>query len=340
MVSFVVAFSMKQGEMRVLTGGPSGGFHILQAVELKFKAHTPPPAVEQGKSSGLDEEKVQRMMETAIRKAAQAQKRPEPVVIQSDVDKPNYKRPENPNNYAVVIAADKYASLPAADFAERDADAVRAHLIALGYPARNIYFLTAQQATRAKIAQSVNTWLRNRVGENSTVFFYYSGHGAPNPQTNQAYLVPVDGDPEDLESTAYPIGLLYSKLNSLKAREVIVALDSCFSGAGGRSVLAKGTRPLVGKVTLGVVPNKIIALTASDTNQVSGTIEEQGHGTFTYYMLKGLGGDAKNSSGRVTVQSLYDYLTPKVQDASRLNNRSQTPQLKSGSSAGVGTDLR
>ena len=263
-----------------------------------------------------------------------------PKMFHSDVDKPGYTSPENPNNYAVIIGIEKYASLPAAEFAERDAEAVRAHLTALGYPARNIYFLSGHQATRAKIAQSVNTWLPKRVGENSTVFFYYSGHGAPELQSTQAYLVPIDGDAEDLDSTAYPIKQLYAKLGKLKARHVIVALDSCFSGAGGRSVLAKGTRPLVSKIDLGGVPDNVIALTASEERQISGTIEDQGHGAFTYYMLKGLGGAAKNGSGAVTVQSLYDYLTPKVQDAARLHNRDQTPQLLPAGSDRAGTRLR
>lgn len=258
----------------------------------------------------------------------------------SDVDKPQYTTPENPNNFAVIIGVEKYASLPAAEFAERDAEAVRAHLMALGYPSRNIYFLSGQQATKAKIDQSVNTWLPKRVGENSTVFFYYSGHGAPDPKTGQAYLVPVDGDAEDLDSTAYPIKQLYTKLGNLKAHHVIVALDSCFSGAGGRSVLAKGTRPLVSTIDFGGLPNNMIALTASDKSEISGTIEDQGHGAFTYFMLKGLAGAAKNASGAVTVQSLYDYLTPKVQDAARLHNRDQSPQLLPTGSERAGARLR
>ncbi|MBI5883467.1 MAG: hypothetical protein HZB91_10240, partial [Elusimicrobia bacterium] len=53
----------------------------------------------------------------------------------------------------------------------------------------------------------------------------------------------------------------------------------------------------------------------------------QGHGTFTYYFLKGLNGGAKDGSGRVTTQALYDYLKPKVQDAARRQNRDQEPVL-------------
>jgi TPR repeat protein len=287
----------------------------------------------------VSKDDVQAMVHAAVQDAVRTQDS-SPKAINSDVDTPKFQTPEEPDNFAVVIGVEKYGSLPSAQFADRDAEAVRANLLALGYPMRNIFFLNGQLATRAKMAQSVNTWLPNRVSEKSTVFFYYAGHGAPDPKTNQTYLVPVDGDGEDLESTSYPLKTLYAKLGNLKARKVLVALDSCFSGAGGRSVLAKGTRPLISTIDMGIVPENLIVLTASNRNQISGTIDEQGHGAFTYYMLKGLEGAAKTNSGHVTVQSLYDYLTPKVEDAARLHNRDQTPQLLPEDSERTGARLR
>lgn len=91
--------------------------------------------------------------------------------------------------------------------------------------------------------------------------------------------------------------------------------------------MAQGARPLVNKIDLGVPPGNVITMTASDKTQISGTLEEQRHGAFTYFLLKGLQGKAKNGSGHITALSLYDYLKPKVQDAARLHNRDQTPQL-------------
>ena len=44
-------------------------------------------------------------------------------------------------------------------------------------------------------------------GEDSTVYFYYSGHGAPDLKTGQAYLVPWDGDAQFLKDTALPAWL-------------------------------------------------------------------------------------------------------------------------------------
>src|SRR5208282_423170 len=122
---------------------------------------------------------------------------------------------------------------------------------------------------------------------------YYSGHGAPDPADSTAYLVPWDGDASYLKPSAYPVSRLYEKLAALKAKQVIVMLDSCFSGAGGRSVIAKGARPLVNVVHTAVPQDsQITVLAASSGDQISGTIDDQGHGMFTYYLLKGLKGEA------------------------------------------------
>lgn len=247
----------------------------------------------------------------------------------SDIDTPTYKIKEIPDNFAVVIGIEKYSALPDAEFAARDAEAVRNHLIALGYPKRNVIFLTGQNATRVGMQKYLDEWLPRNVKPGSTVFFYYSGHGAPDTKTGEAYLVPWDGDAKFLESTAYPLKQLYGALNKLPVKEVIVALDSCFSGAGGRSVLAKGARPLVITTDTGIFPiGKMILFGAASGDEITSSLEDQGHGMFTYYFLKGLSGAAKNNSGAVTVKGLYDYLKPLVQDEARRQNREQTPVLQ------------
>ncbi|UPT73029.1 MAG: caspase family protein [Elusimicrobiota bacterium] len=245
---------------------------------------------------------------------------------------PKFIQPPSTDDYAVIVGIENYADVPAAKYAERDAAAVKSFVQAMGVPDRNIMTLTGTRATRTGLVKAFEAWLPNNVSENSRVIVFYSGHGAPDAKTKQAYLVPSDGDPQYLAETGYPLDRLYEKLGKLKAKQVLVALDSCFSGAGGRSVLAKGTRPLVGKMDL--APNagsKVAVLSASGGDQISGSNEDAGYGTFTYNLLTGLNGAAKNAQGQVTLQSLYDYVKPKVQDEARRANREQTPQLQSAS---------
>ena len=75
------------------------------------------------------------------------------------------------------------------------------------------------------------------------------------------------------------------------------------------------------------VPPNLTVFAAAAGEQITSTLDDQGHGTFTYFFLKGLGGAAKDGSGAVTARSLHDYLKPKVQDAARRQNRDQEPVL-------------
>ncbi len=246
----------------------------------------------------------------------------------SDVDTPSYQAKENSDSFAVVVGIETYSLLPKADFAARDGRAMRDHLQSLGYPVRNTMFLADDKAVRSSLEKYVEAWLPKQVDKDSRVFFYFAGHGAPEPKSGETYLMPWDADPKYLDNTGYPMKTLLAKLDALPAKQVFVVLDTCFSGWGGRSVLAEGTRPLVTKVDLSRGSAKhLVLFTASGADEITGTAKEQGHGLFTYYFLKGLNGAARASKEGMTVQDLYDYLRPQVKDAARHDNRDQSPQL-------------
>jgi uncharacterized caspase-like protein len=262
-----------------------------------------------------------------------------PERLYSDVDKPKHHLPEHPDDFAIVVGIEKYSNdLPDAQFAEHDAAAMKEHLLALGYPERNIKFLTGSRAVRSSLEAYLEDWLPRNVKDDSRVFFYFSGHGAPAAESGQAYLVPWDGNPNFLDKTGYPLRKLYGDLNALKAKRVIVALDSCFSGAGGRSLLPEGSRPLVNNVEMSLASGgKILLFAAASPKEITSTLTEQGHGIFTYYFLKGLDGAAKDASGIITPRGLFDYLKPKVQDAASRQNRDQTPVLDGVTSGNIVT---
>ncbi|PIV40934.1 MAG: hypothetical protein COS28_06330, partial [Nitrospirae bacterium CG02_land_8_20_14_3_00_44_33] len=173
---------------------------------------------------------------------------PEKSTIKSDVDElPAIKAKPNKNSYAIVIGIEHYRQkLPKADYAVADAKTMTEYLTkVMGYPEENVVTLTNEHAAKSDFEKYFEKWLLNNVEKDGSVFIYYSGHGAPNTKTGDAYLVPYDGDPSFIEQTGYSLKKLYESLNKLQAKEIIVALDSCFSGAGGKSVIAKGARPLV-----------------------------------------------------------------------------------------------
>ena len=251
----------------------------------------------------------------------------------SELDLPaDIRSARKKNAYAVVIGIEQYREkLPKADFAERDAKLVGEYLTkVLGYPEENVIVRLNDRATRTDMVKYFEEWLKNNVEAGGSVFIYYSGHGAPNNKTGEAYLVPYDGDPSFVDSTAYPVKQLYVALDKLPAKDVTVVLYSCFSGAGGRSVLAKGARPMVLSIENPVLASgKTIVLTASGGDQISNSFEEKGHGLLTYFFLKGLQGEGDvNKDGVIEMAELYEYVKPNVQKIARKQyNNEQTPQL-------------
>ncbi len=253
--------------------------------------------------------------------------------VTSDVDTPPAGRAKTkPNAYAIVIGVETYRSkLPKADFAAHDAKIMSDYLInVMGYQDENVAVLLNEHAAKSDLEKYLEKWLPNRSEPGSTVFIYYSGHGAPHPKTGDAYLVPYDGDPSFVEETGYSLKRLYARLGKLPAKEVVVLLDSCFSGSGGRSVIAKGMRPMMLALENPVLPGgKTVVLAASSGAQVSSTYEQKSHGLLTYFFLKGLQGEAdSNKDGAVELKELFAYLKPQVERKARRDfNNEQTPQL-------------
>lgn len=255
-----------------------------------------------------------------------------PEAVRSDVDELPKARLPVRRAHAVVIGVERYRQqLPAADFAASDARLVAKYLTqTMGFPAENVAVLTNDGATRGDLEKYLDRWLANRVEPGDSVFVYYSGHGSPNPATGDAYLVPFDGDPMYLDQTAYSVQRLYAGLAKLPTKDVTVVLDSCFSGAGGRSVLAKGARPLVSVQTKANIPEELTVLSAAAGNQISQSYQVKGHGLFTYFFLKALAKQA--ASGTFDMKQVYDSAAPEVSRVARQDyNTEQQPQWHGGS---------
>jgi uncharacterized caspase-like protein len=243
--------------------------------------------------------------------------------LQDDVlDVPEFGVESRPDDAAVIIGLEKYRDLPASDFSAGDAELVKKYVVALGFEEQNIQLLLNERATLTDIRKSLERWLPNRVNSRSRVFIYYSGHGSPEPAKGEAYMVPYDGDPSYLPDTAYPLQKLYATLAALPAAEVVVVMDSCFSGAGGRSVLAKGARPLVMQLDKGpALPPNMAVMSASQGSQISTSSPAREHGIFTYHLLKAL------REGKNGLSAIYEYVRPKVETEAKLFNVQQTPSI-------------
>lgn len=276
-----------------------------------------PPA-----APGITKEEIATIVQAAVEKAGKREAKPAPAP--SAIDRPQFSAAERvmgERDLAVVIGIEGYQNLPKSDYSYDDARLVREYVKALGFKERNIEWLTDERATKSSIEKTIEVWLRNKTQPDSRILVYYSGHGSPDPATGEGYIVPYDGDPNYLAVTGYPLKRLYEKLGALPARETVVILDACFSGAGGRSVLARGTRPLVMAAAEAPRSGTMVVLTATQGSQISASSPEKGHGIFTYYFLKAL------QEGKKSVADIYAYLKPLVEDEAKGLNVQQSPSL-------------
>ena len=250
-----------------------------------------------------------------------------------------------PNAIAIIIGNKDYQHTDPVKYALNDAQTMKKYLIkTLGYKPGNIFYI--ENATKSNFETYFGTEedhkgkLYNQLKRNqSEVFVYYSGHGAPALDDHKAYFVPVDCEPNYLEQGGYPREVFYSNLTKLPAKSFTVVIDACFSGAkvydDMSPVRIKVSDPLQ-KFTNGVI------ISSASGSQVSTWYNEKKHSLFTYFFLKAIkdGEEADaNNDGKLTYGELFDYISHQNNGvpyyARKIHGVEQIPVMRGGAKDAV-----
>lgn len=230
----------------------------------------------------------------------------------------------NDKTYVVVIGNEKYKYKQAVPYAYNDSRvfAEYCHKV-LGVPKDNIR--SCEDATFSEIKEQIN-YLQNRCEispEELNIIFYYAGHGIPNLEERTAYLLPYDASGTDFGSCIC-LNSLYDTFDNMKAKNVTVFLDACFSGATRNSEMLFTERFVEIEVEDFVAKGNTVVFSASEGNQTAMGYDEQQHGFFTYYLLKSL----QESKGNITLKELADNIHKNVSAKSLdKKNKKQTPKV-------------
>ena len=257
----------------------------------------------------------------------------EVVVGVSDVDVNIPKgKGNNDKTFAVIIANEDYTSVPTVPMAGNDGRVFAQYCEqTLGLPKENI--LQYPNATYGKMIRAVQDITNIASAYNDIrVIFYYAGHGIPNESTRDAFLLPIDADGSQTEA-CYPLKKLYGELSGLGAKQVVVFLDACFSGSTGEGGTLMANARGVALVARQERPTgNLIVFSAASDDQTAFPYKDQGHGMFTYYLLKKL----QSSKGNVTLGDLGQYIIDNVKQKSVvLNRKLQTPTVTCSSALTV-----
>lgn len=241
---------------------------------------------------------------------------------------------KNANTFVLIFGIENYieSDISNVDFALNDGAKFREYCLrTLGIPEQNIHYRS--DATRNQLRSEIK-WARNiseAYGKDANLIVYYSGHGMPDERTRRAYLLPADGIANDPES-GYALSSLYEELGEMNFNSSLVLLDACFSGTKRNGEMLTASKGVAIKPSNEELFGNVAVLSATQGDDTAYPDEENGHGLFTYYLLKKL----QESKGNVTIAELSDYISTNVKRASVVRNaKMQTPTVNYSSESSI-----
>jgi hypothetical protein len=243
----------------------------------------------------------------------------------------NIKRSASRDAVAIIIGIQNYKRVPKADFANNDAKEFYEYAIrGLGIKPENIKLLLDEEADELEIVKAFENWLPLQVNKNKTdVFVFYSGHGLPSPDGQSLYFLPYGVDKQYLSRTAVGQKEVVAYLTASKPKSVTMFIDACYSGqTRGGEVLLASAKPISLKTETNVFPSNFTVISASANDQISSASPELKHGIFSFFLMKGMEGDADgNKDGKITAGEMQEYLQDKVSRQAMSMSRKQDTQL-------------
>jgi len=212
----------------------------------------------------------------------------------------------------VVIGINRYTKAPRLNYAVNDAKSVVAAVQKLGFASDKILLLLDQEATKQRIEQILYGTLR-RASPEDRVLVFFAGHGFTSALPRggeEGFLLPVDGDPDDLPLTAIAMEDIRKIARRIPAKHILFAVDACYSGF---SISRDVSAIKVDTAYLEAVTREPAVQIITAGRKGEQVLEEEGHGLFTRRLLHGLTGTADtDQNGIITAQELATWLETRV----------------------------
>ena len=250
--------------------------------------------------------------------------------IFADLDPTAGKRVQANNNALALIVgiADYKRTDASAIYADKDGQYFHDYAsLKLGIPDSNIKTMLNDKAEQGDVILAVKDWIRRSSTQGKTdVYVFFAGHGLASQDGEKMYLLPFDGHPRLLDDTAISRERLFSDIASANPRSVTVFLDTCYSGTTRSSDMLIASRPIGIRALEQSIPDNFTVMTAAAGDQTAKPLEEAKHGMFSYFLMKGMEGEADaNNDNQITASELHAYVEQNViQQSSGL----QTPELQ------------
>jgi hypothetical protein len=219
---------------------------------------------------------------------------------------------ERPDLYVLAIAVNKYRDgdlrlkypIPDANDLARSIQSGGKRLFGK-VVVRTVY---DSEATREGVTRAFQE-VGGKTRRDDVFVLFIAGHGITYEKDGNYYFLPVDfrytGE-EAIRKQGISKDDLTKNLTHIQAMKSLLLLDTCNSGSFAEAVASRNIVEKTAVTRLSKATGRS-TIVASSRDQVA--LEGyEGHGVFTYTILKGMGGEAKDREGKVTVNGLATYV--------------------------------
>jgi hypothetical protein len=233
------------------------------------------------------------------------------------------------DRYALLIGNSEYDgnAFRRLDGVRYDVDAVAEVLRSHGYEVELLRDLPSE-----RMGDEIERFIkRNGQKKNSSVVFYYAGHGVSVPNiagVEQGYLVPVDTPPPAADSTAFlnallPIYEFGNYAQRMQARHALFLFDACFAGTIFKDLgLERDDTPPPAVADLLARPARSVITSGSAGQKVPD------ESLFRLHLVRALSGEAGSfGDGFLTGEELGSFLRASVMNEGGGQQRPQFGKL-------------
>ncbi len=205
---------------------------------------------------------------------------------------------DTPECWGVIVGISNFEYINDLNYADDNARDLYENLSPV-WGESHIKLLIDSEAAKSDILNAIK-WMAGKADTDDTVLFDFSGHGSDG-----GYICPYDTYVS--LSTCISASELTNSFKSVKAKKIVVILDSCYSG-DFKDSLSTDTR---------------VILMATDPDELGWEDGAIMHSVFTYYLLSALDNFDEvdtNHDYELSAEELFAYVAPLVEAYEEANN--------------------
>ena len=214
-------------------------------------------------------------------------------------------------SWALVIGINKYRYVAPLAHATNDASVMATTLRdSFGFPEGNITTLLDDAASAQNIRECFLSYRKAAPDDRLVVFFAGHGQTLRGNRGDVGFLIPADGNPDDLSSLIRWDDLTRNA-DLIPAKHILFLMDACYGGLALMRNPSLGTMRFMGNM-IQRYARQVLTAGKADETVSDGSGVRPGHSIFTAHLLNALEGGAATNDGIITANGVMSYVYDRV----------------------------